>query len=74
MEGKTNNIWQQWKIVYDVVDACNTWYLKIREEFIKLRGNVSKVDESAFYLKEKESIRLVIYLGHDIIWVWEESF
>ena len=42
-------MWKLQKCVYGLADACRYWYLRVKEELIKLGANVSSVDPGLFY-------------------------
>ena len=47
-EANTKNIWLLQKCVYGLSDASRQWYLRIKEEMIKLGGDVNKLDYGLF--------------------------
>ena len=68
-EANTNKIWKLKKCVYGLADASQYWYLRVKEELIKLGANVSSVDWVLFYWKEHyKLVRIVACHVRNIIW------
>ena len=74
-EANTNKMWKLQKCVYGLADACRYWYLRVKEELIKLGANVSSVDPGLFYWKKHYKL-VGILAGHydDMIWGGIENF
>ena len=74
-EVNTNNIWKLQKCVYGLADASRYWYLRVKEELIKLGANVSPVDPGLLYWKEHYKL-VGIFPCHvdDMIWGSNENF
>ena len=49
-EANTGKIWKLQKCVYGLADASRYWYLRVKEELIKLGVNVIPVDLGLFLL------------------------
>ena len=47
-EAKTNKIWQLRKCIYGLADAPRQWYLRVKEELIKLKSRPSDLDATLF--------------------------
>ena len=47
-EAQTNKVWKLRKSVYGLANACIYWYLKLREELIKLGATPTHIDEGIF--------------------------
>ena len=47
-EANTNKIWKLLKCIYGLADASRYWYLKFREEHIKLGAKPSQLDQGVF--------------------------
>ena len=68
-EANTNKIWKLQKCVYGVTVASRFWYLRVKEEIVKLVANVRLVDPGLFY--SNEHYKLIGILGchvDDMIW------
>ena len=70
VECKTLKIWRLKKTVYGLADAPRVWYLRLKEELLKLGVTSSTYDQGLFYwhsLKGLEGI-LVCFVD-DLLWV-----
>ena len=47
-EAQTNKVWKLRKCVYGLADASRYWYLKLREELIKLGATPAQLDQRIF--------------------------
>ena len=47
-EAQTNKVWKLRKCVYELADAIRYWYLKLREELIKLGATPTQLDQGTF--------------------------
>ena len=61
--------------MHGLADASRYWYLRVKEELIKLGANVSLVDPGLFYWKERY-VLVGILACHidDMIWGGNENF
>ena len=59
-EASTNKIWLLQKCVYGLSDASRFWYLRVREEIIKLDGEVSALDQGLFLFFENNELQGII--------------
>ena len=74
-EANTNKIWKSQKCVYGLADASRYWYLRIKEELIKLRANISSVDPGSFPWQEHyKFVRILASHVDDMIWGGNENF
>ena len=69
-EAKTTNIWRLKKCVYGLSDASRYWYLKFREELLKLGAYVSKLDQGIFvwFDNNKVIFGIISCFVDDVIW------
>ena len=65
-EGK---VWLLKKTVYGLSDASKSWYIRIKEEVLKLNGKVSKYDPGVFMYQYRGTLhgRLVTHVD-DFLW------
>ena len=76
-EAKTNKIWQLRKCIciYGLADAPRQWYLRVREEFIKLRSRPSDLDAALFcWFSDGTLVDISICFVDDKIWGGTQSF
>ena len=74
-EATTSKICKLRKAVCGLAAANRTWYLKIREELVKLGAVISKIDQGIFYWKEKPTLKgKAICFVDDIIWAGNKNF
>ena len=74
-EANTNKIWKLQKYVYGLFDASWYWYLRAKEELIKLGANVSSVDLGLFYWREHyKLVGILACHVDDMIWGGNENF
>ena len=61
--------------MYGLADASRYWYLRVKEELIKLRANISSVDPGSFSWKEHYNL-VGILVSHvdDMIWGGNKNF
>ena len=68
-EANTNKIWQLKKCIYGLADAPRHFYLRLREELIKLGAIPSKLDQGLFYWLEDGHLAAVLVCHvDDILW------
>ena len=72
-EANTDCLWVLIKCAYGLADAPRCWYLRIREELLKLGARPSKLDNSIFFFGLSELLGLSILYVDDIMWSWEEA-
>ena len=59
-EANTSEVWKLQKCVYELADATRFWYLKLKEELIKLGVLTSVLDKDIFiWAKEHKAIGIV---------------
>ena len=74
-EANTNKIWKLQKCLYGLADTSRYWYLREKEELIKLGANVSSVDSALFYWKEHyQPVGILACHVDDMIWGGNENF
>ena len=68
-EAQTNKLWKLNKCVYGLADALRCWYLRLKEELLKLNVTVSKYDPGLFYYTKDNKLQgLVVCFIDDILW------
>ena len=68
-EAQTNKLWKLNKCVYGLADASRCWYLRLKEELLKLNVTVSKYDPGLFYYTKDNKLQgLVVCFIDDILW------
>ena len=61
--------------MYGLAEASMYWYLRVKEELIKLGANVSSVDSGLFYWKEHyKLVGILACHVDDMIWGGNENF
>ena len=73
-EAKTTMLWKLKKTVYGLADASRSWYLKLKEELIKLNGKPMKLDGSIFVWYDKRLIGIMFVFVDDVIWAGTSTF
>lgn len=75
-EANTNSIWKLKKCVYGLADASRYWYLKFREELIKLGATPCSLDQGIFmwYNKNGQLSGIAICFVDDVIWAGDDEF
>ena len=74
-EAKTDQIWKLNKCVYGLADASRYWYLKIREELLKLKATPCKLDQGIFFWHENSKlIGIIVCFVDDVIWAGTAKF
>ena len=75
-EANTNKIWKLLKCVYGLNDASRKWYLRLREELIKLGSSPSKLDQGIFmfFNKNNQLYGIITVWVDDVIWAGTSHF
>ena len=74
-EAQTKMIWCLRKCIYGLADAPRQWYLRVREEFMKLGAKPNKLDQGLFYwFEENVLIDVVVCFVDDMIWGGTDKF
>ena len=75
-ESETNVLWKLNKCVYGLADASRYWYLKFREELMKLKAVPCSLDQALFmwYDDKNQLIGITICFVDDVIWAGDETF
>ena len=74
-EAETEMIWKLNKSVYGLNDASRNWYLKLREELIKLGGKPMQLDQGIFcWYKENKLVGLMVCFVDDILYAGDDTF
>ena len=74
-ECKTTKIWRLKKTVYGLADAPRAWFLRLRDELVKLGAKVSSYDKGIFYWHSKYGLEgIVVCFVDDQIWGGTKSF
>ena len=68
-EANTTKVWLLRKCAYGLSDAPRCWYLKVREELLKLGASPSTLDNGIFLFTTDDSlIGIVIIYVDDFMW------
>ena len=74
-ECNTKQIWKLKKTVYGLSDAPRVWYLRLREELIKLGAHVSTYDQGLFYWHSEGMLQgIIISFVDDQLWGGTSKF
>ena len=68
-EAKTDKIWKLTKCIYGLADASRYWYLKLREELIKLGAILMQLDQGIFiWHHNNKPIGIIACFVDDVLW------
>ena len=71
----TTMVWILKKCVYGLADASRYWYLKLREELIKLGAKPTLLDQGIFTWHHNNiQIGIMVCYVDDVMWGGEPSF
>ena len=74
-EAKTNKIWLLRKCVYGLADASRFWYLRVREEILKLNGEISALDQGLFiFFRNGKPYGIISCFVDDMIYGGDAEF
>ena len=74
-EVQTKKVWKLTKCIYRLVDASRYWYLKLREELIKLGATPTQLDPVTFiWSKSNKPTGIMACLVDDVLWVGNIEF
>ena len=74
-EAQTSKIWKLRKCVYGLANASRYWYLKLREELIKLGAAPTQLDQGTFiWSKSNKPIGIMACFVDDVLWVGNTKF
>ena len=74
-EAQTNKLWKLNKCVYGLAEAPRCWYLRLKEELLKLNVTVSKYDPGPFYYTKDNKLQgLMVCFIDDILWGGTNEF
>ena len=74
-EVQTKKVWKLTKCIYRLVDASRYWYLKLREELIKLGATPTQLDQVTFiWSKSNKPTGIMACLVDDVLWVGNIEF
>ena len=71
-EAQTNKLWKLVKCAYGLADAPRCWYLRIREELLRLGASPSSLDNGIFLFGESELYGIIVLYVDDIMWSGKE--
>ena len=71
---KPGVLWKLNKVVYGLCDASRSWYLRIKEELIKLGMTRSKLDGSVFMYATEKLEGMVLLHVDDVLYFGSERF
>ena len=74
-EANTNKIWKLRKCIHGLADASQYWYLKFREELIKLRAKPSQLDQGVFIWSiNNKPVGIMVCFVNDVLWGGNRNF
>lgn len=75
-EAKTTKLWKLNKTVYGLADASRSWYLKLKQELIKLYGKPMELEGSIFcWYDDHNNLQGIMgCFVDDVIWGGTEAF
>ena len=74
-EANTNKIWKSWKCIYGLADASQYWYLKFREELIKLGANLCQLGQGVFIWSiNSKPVGIMVCFVNNLLWEGNRDF
>ena len=74
-EAETNYIWKLHKTVYGLADASRSWYLKLKDELLKLGAKPVNLDQGIFlWFKDSKLVGIMVCFVDDVLWGGDENF
>ena len=73
-EAQTNKVWKLRKCVYGLTDASWYWYLKLREELIKLGATPTQLHEGTFIWSKNNKPIGIMACFVDVLWGGNTEF
>ena len=74
-EAKTDKVWELKKCIYGLADASRYWYLKLREELIRLGATPIQLDQGFFiWHKGNKPIGIMACFVDDVLWGGNTEF
>ena len=74
-EANTNKIWELWNCIYGLADTSRCWYLKFREELIKLGAKPSQLDQGLFIWSIiNKPVGIMACFVDDVLWGGNKNF
>ena len=74
-EAQTDKVWKLRKCIYGLSDATRYWYLKLREELIKLGATPIQLDQGIFiWHKNNIPIGIMACFVDDVLWGGNTKF
>ena len=68
-EAKTDKVWELKKCVYGLADGSRYWYLKLREELIRLGATPIQLDQGIFiWHKDNKPFGIMACFVDDVLW------
>ena len=74
-EAKTNKVWRLRKCVYGLADAPRSFYLKLRDELLKLGVKQSSADHGLYFYHRNGRLQgIIVCHVDDMLWAGTELF
>ena len=74
-EAQTNKLWKLNKCVYGLADASRYWYLRVREEILRIGGAINQYDQGIFLFHNDEIlIGIITCFVDDMIYGGNSQF
>ena len=75
VECNTEKIWKLRKTVYGLADAPRVWFLRLKEELLRLGVTISTYDQGLFFWHSSETLEgILICFVDDILWGGSKLF
>ena len=67
-EAKTDKVWELKKLVYGLADASSYWYLKVREELLRLGAIPIQLNQGIFIWHKDKPIGIIACFFDYVLW------
>ena len=75
VECNTEKVWKLKKTVYGLADAPRVWFLRLKEELLKLGVSISTYDQGLFYWHSSKGLEgILVCFVDDLLWGGSQTF
>ena len=75
VECNTKKNWKLKKTVYGLADAPRVWFLRLKEELLKLGVSISTYDQGLFYWHSSKGLEgILVCFVDDLLWGGSQMF
>ena len=74
IEAGNDKLWKLQTIVYGLNDAARVWYLRVKEELIKVKAIMSNFDEAVFFWRVDGKLHGILACHVDDFIFWAQTF